>query len=66
MSWRCSPPPSLSGLGSLVTPTTGQPMKTTPTPLMVPASEVSVPMKRMFSDPAATARPDESVGMLIF
>jgi len=57
MSWRCSPPPSLSGLGSLATPTTGEPM---------PASVVGVPMKRMFSDPAATARLDDSVGMLIY
>jgi len=38
-------PPSLSGLGSLATPTTGEPMKITPTSLMVPASEVGVPMK---------------------
>jgi hypothetical protein len=41
-------------------------MQTTPTPLMVPASEVGVLMKRMFSDPAATARLAESVGMPIF
>jgi len=61
-----SPQPSLIGLGSPGMPTTGEPMKTTPTPLMVPVSVVGVPMKRMFSKPAATARLDESVGRLIY